>query len=59
MYNGYTLECTIGYCAVSDAMHLSGVEIGDQIPHLSPHVEVRKIGDLTYENIMPMKTHGI
>ena len=40
-------------------MHLSGAEIDDQIPHLSPRVEVRKIGDLTlyivYENIMSMK----
>ena len=31
-----------------------GAEMGDQIPQLSPHAEVRKIGDLTlyiaYEN---------
>ena len=31
-----------------------GAEMGDQVPQLSPHAEVRKIGDLTlyiaYEN---------
>ena len=37
-----------GFDLTSNQFPHPGAEIGDQIPHLSPHSEVRKIGDLTY-----------